>query len=171
MKSSQLIGKILLTFFSGTIVFVGFLYYLGATASEQPVVETLVDGQWVRDRINHDEYPGDVRLLDEGTYSNAQPLFITGEAQSAWFTEIRTPAEIIAPDGTKLWDGSIVTDERYLYNMIVPFYAEAEIGDYVGDATFVIYTVAYSEENPDEPTRQYSYSANIIIADSENQNN
>jgi len=165
MNQSNLIGKILLTFFSITIVFVGYLYYLGTTVTIEPIEEVFVGGQWVRYRDYNTDFPGDVRLFDDGVYSNASPLYISGEAQSAWFSESRTPAEIVAPDGTKLWDGNVITDERYLYEMTVPFFTEADIGDYQGDATFIIYTTEYTDDNPDEPMRQYSYSASIIIAD------
>ena len=164
MKTSQTIGKVLLTFFSGTIIFVGYLYYLGATVPIEPIEETLVDGQWVQIRGETNDYPGIVQLFTDNLRLDANVLYIAGEAQSAWFSESRAPAEIIAPDGTVLWEGVVATDERYIYDMVVPFDAEAVIDNYVGEATFVIYTVAYTEENPDEPVKEYSYSTEISIA-------
>lgn len=161
MNSSKLIGKVLLTFFSMTIIFVGYLYYLGATVPVETIDEVLVDGQWVRYRDYNTDFPGDIRLYDAGPYGN--PLYLSGEAGSAWFFEGTANAEVLAEDGTILWEGFVMSDERQVYDMIIPFELEADIGNYTGDVTLIIYQGDESDaEVGDNP--QYSYAASILIS-------
>ncbi len=168
MNTSKLIGKILLTFFTVTIVFVGYLYYLG-TSAQVPLEETLVDGQWVKYQDTSAGYPGDVYLSGQyeftgGSYVN--PVIITGEARSAWFYKGTAYAELLAADGSVLWEGFVEADEKYIYDMDVPFSAEIDIGNYAGEATFIMYHTDESTiVNETDAPYSHSYSAGIIIAD------
>lgn len=165
---NSLVQNFFLTIFILGSVFMGFLYYLGATdprvspAGEFAEEEVLINGQWVTYRQEREDGdPGEIFIYDDGPHAN--PVFIAGEARSNWFSEAGALAQVIAADGSLLWEGQARTDERYVYDLIVPFITEADVGDYEGVATFIM----YPGDESDEPDREHSFTQPISIVDND----
>lgn len=115
-----------------------------------------VDGQCREYRTFDRDYPGEITIDKKALY--ASPFVISGKARSRWFLHQMADGQVVAPDGTVLWEGLVHTDGPSYLEMIVPFTAKIDVGDYVGEAVLII----RPGDESDEPT-EHSHSIKITI--------
>ena len=118
--------------------------------------QALFDGQCREYRTYDWVHPGEITIDKKAQY--ASPFVISGKARSHWFLHQMADGQVMAPDGTVLWEGLVHSDGPSYLDMIVPFNAKIDVGDYVGEAVLIIRPGDVS----DEPT-EHSHSIKISI--------
>lgn len=116
-----------------------------------------VNGEWVKYQTYEDEYPGDISIDSGKTYSN--PVIITGNADSDWFTSASAQVDIVDDNEAVIWSGLALTNELYVFDMMVPFEIRADVGDFTGNANLIL----YAGNESDEVERNYTFTTQIII--------